>query len=88
LVIVPPSYIQIFIKTLTGKTITLKIKESALISSVKAQIQALEGIPFDQQKLIFDGKQLGYGRISEYKILNESTIYLVISPPSYQTISD
>ena len=70
---------QIFVKTLTGRTITLGVESSTTVEQFKGMIHDREGIPADQQRLVFGGKELQDGRtLADYSISKDATVFLVL----------
>ena len=70
---------QIFIKTLTGKTLTIVVRKEDTVENLKQKIQDREGIPSNEQRLIYAGKELHGNRIlSDYNISKDATLHLVL----------
>lgn len=70
---------QFFVKTLTGKSIVIDLNENMTIGQVKAHVEQLENIPVDQQRLIYQGKQLDDAQtLGDYNITNDASIHLVL----------
>jgi ubiquitin len=70
---------QLFVKTLTGKTLSIDVEEGESIEDLKEKIAAKEGVPSSQQRLIFGGQQLDSAKtIEDYDLSADSTLHLVL----------
>lgn len=70
---------HIFVKTLTGKTCSVKVENNSNIENINSEIETLMGVPSIEQKLVFNGKRLEAGKsLNDYEISENSNIYLVI----------
>jgi len=76
---IPRGGMQLFVKTLTGKTVSIEVEEGESIEDVKAKIAEKEGIPPEQQRLIFGGQQLQDAKtLDDYNVGDDATLHLVL----------
>lgn len=76
LLVTQPATVQVFLTNLQGRTSTYDIKPDETVNDFKTKVQHREGLPVSQQRLIYEGRELMGGRLSDYNVKAHSTINL------------
>lgn len=74
---------QIYIKTLTGRTVSLIVEDTETIKMVKEKLKEKDGVPVEEQRLVFNSQELEDSKtLRHYGIMREATLHVVINPPT------
>ena len=72
---------QIYIKTLTGRTVSLIVEEGETIKTVKVKLRDKDGVPVEEQRLVYNNQELEDSKtLQQYGIMREATLHVVINP--------